>query len=172
MGTLKARSISPAMSLTFAKNGTNATTITWNPEPSVRGSWSILSTCIITTSLCVWTAVHLNVPAHDQKYWQFWRKLYWLGVGLFAPEMVAYTAWYQGVATARGLKVIQRTIGHTSTVSWYKKASNRVFRGERRDRAESDKVPPSFSLSLIRSRAIHLRRILGFTNRSPKNTER
>lgn len=95
--------------------------MTWQPEPSTRGTWSILSVCIITTSLCVWTAVHLNIPPSNQKYAQSWRKLYWLGVGLFAPEMVAYTAWYQRLATAKGLQDIRKAAGHKPTVSWLKK---------------------------------------------------
>jgi hypothetical protein len=60
----------------------------WRPEPLQRGTWSILSSCIITMTLCVWTSVHLNIPehgkAHLQKYW----KVCWLLIALFAPEFV------------------------------------------------------------------------------------
>lgn len=111
------------MSSVFVGNSSSIRTITWQPEPSTPGTWSILSTCIITTSLCVWTAVHLNIPPSDQKYSPFWRKLYWLGVGLFAPEMVAYTAWYQRVAAAKGLEDIKKAMGQRSRVSWWKKCS-------------------------------------------------
>lgn len=76
---------------------------------------------MITTSLCVWTAVHLNIPPSNQKYAQFWRKLYWLGIGLFAPEMVAYTAWYQRLATTKGLKQIEKAAGQKPGESWIKK---------------------------------------------------
>lgn len=45
--------------------------------------------------LCVWTAVHLNVPP-PRRVWRprLW-KLAWLILALLAPEMIAYTAWYQ-----------------------------------------------------------------------------
>lgn len=95
-------------------NTTNGTVI-WQDEPSKRGTGSILSTCLITTSLCIWTAVHLNVPRMNPPYWgtphllshclphmmdgralvQLLRKVGWLILGLIAPEMVVYTAWHQ-----------------------------------------------------------------------------
>ncbi len=117
------------MSSVVAGNRNSSGTISWQPEPSTRGTWSILSVCMITTSLCVWTAVHLNIPPSDQKYAQFWRKLYWLGVGLFAPEMVAYTAWYQRLATAQGLKDINKAAGQKPSVSWVKKSLDWFHRG-------------------------------------------
>ena len=117
------------MSSVFGNSSSSIGTITWQPEPSTRGTWSILSTCIITTSLCVWTAVHLNVPPPDQRLAPFWRKVYWLSVGLFAPEMVAYTAWYQRLAAAKGLKDIQKAMGHKSNPSWREKVSHWSHRG-------------------------------------------
>ena len=105
------------MSFVLGKNSTNGT-VTWQSEPSTRGTWSILSTCIITISLCLWTAVHLNIPPPNQKYALFWWKLYWLCIGLFAPELVAYVAWYQRIVVAKGLKDIQEAIGQKPRVSW------------------------------------------------------
>ncbi|KAH4038915.1 hypothetical protein HBH92_154450 [Parastagonospora nodorum] len=70
-------------------------TLSWGAEPRYRGTYSILSSCIITIGLCVWTAVHLNVPEHGKVVPQFWRKVKWLAIGLFAPEMVAWTAFQQ-----------------------------------------------------------------------------
>ena len=116
-----------AMSLSFGKNSTNVT-VTWQPEPSTRGTWSILSTCIITISLCLWTAVHLNVPPPHRKYAQFWWKLYWLGVGLLAPETVAYMAWYQKSVVARGFEDIQKAIGQKSRLSWVTRFWDWIYR--------------------------------------------
>ncbi|KAK1750467.1 hypothetical protein QBC47DRAFT_365350 [Echria macrotheca] len=51
--------------------------------------------------LCLWTAVHLNIPEyhnHSYKYlprWQTLRKTLWLLLGLFAPEIVTWTAFEQ-----------------------------------------------------------------------------
>ncbi|KAF2141460.1 uncharacterized protein K452DRAFT_272338 [Aplosporella prunicola CBS 121167] len=71
-------------------------TTTWRPEPQYRGTYSILSSCILTLVLCVWTVVHLNLPEHGEKqWWQMYRKVGWLIVGLFAPELVAFSAFQQ-----------------------------------------------------------------------------
>ena len=46
-------------------------------------------------ALCVWTAVHLNIPARGEKAVigfitpQFIRKIKWLFIGLLAPEFVS-----------------------------------------------------------------------------------
>jgi hypothetical protein len=63
-------------------------TSAWRSEPRDRGTFSILSTCLITLCLCVWTAVHLNVPEHERLSLQWLRKVGWLAMGVFAPEMV------------------------------------------------------------------------------------
>lgn len=63
---------------------------TWRLEPDGRGTWSILSGCLITLTLCIWTALHLNIPEHGKLGKQLWRKTKWLIVGLIAPEMVCY----------------------------------------------------------------------------------
>lgn len=80
-------------------NGTD--TVSWTPEPTKRGTFSVLSSCILTTLLCVWTAVHLSIPEYEDldrpwyKKRQLWRKVKWLFIALLAPELVAYTAWVQ-----------------------------------------------------------------------------
>ena len=63
-------------------------TSAWRSEPKDRGTFNILSTCLITLCLCVWTVVHLNVPEHERLSSQWLRKVGWLAMGVFAPEMV------------------------------------------------------------------------------------
>ena len=68
----------------------------WVPGPSGRGTGSVLYSCVFTLGLCVWTALHLNIPPHGEGSWARWlRKVKWLLIALFAPEVVLYTAWYQ-----------------------------------------------------------------------------
>lgn len=45
--------------------------------------------------LCIWTAVHLNLPEHKKENQQFYRKIGWLILGLLAPELVVWNAWMQ-----------------------------------------------------------------------------
>ncbi|KAL8678697.1 MAG: hypothetical protein Q9186_004972 [Xanthomendoza sp. 1 TL-2023] len=82
------------MVLPFGNSSGNYTSA-WIPEPNRRGTFTLLSTCIVTISLCVYTAVHLNVPQHGKTRGQWLRKFKWLLFGLIAPEFVAYTAWQQ-----------------------------------------------------------------------------
>lgn len=61
----------------------------WAREPGTRGTWGILSSCVLTLFLCVYTAVHPNVPPKwnftRDKYLYLARSVLW---GLFAPEAV------------------------------------------------------------------------------------
>ncbi|PMD62363.1 uncharacterized protein K444DRAFT_627311 [Hyaloscypha bicolor E] len=97
-------------------------TARWHPEPESRGTFSILSTCVVTLGLCIWTSVHLNIPAEsrspkracwDPRGWvtkQQWRKLGWLILGILAPEMVAFTAWVQRRKAQRFTKDMQQLL--------------------------------------------------------------
>ena len=82
-------------------NKTGNVTASWRPEPKYRGTYSILSSCLVTMALCVWSAVHLNLPGASERsapFWrskQLWRKIGWVFLGLFAPEFVAWTAFEQ-----------------------------------------------------------------------------
>lgn len=79
-------------------NKTGDVTASWRPEPRYRGTYSILSSCLVTMALCVWSAVHLNLPGASERsapFWcskQLWRKIGWVFLGIFAPEFVAWTA--------------------------------------------------------------------------------
>ncbi|KAF2116536.1 hypothetical protein BDV96DRAFT_644968 [Lophiotrema nucula] len=67
----------------------------WKAEPGQRGTFSILITCLMTMTLCVWTAIQLNLPEYQRESRQKWRKFGWLFIALLAPEMVAFTAFTQ-----------------------------------------------------------------------------
>lgn len=69
----------------------------WQADCGSRGTFDILSTCIITLLLCIWTAVHLNVPPPGQYWRPALEKVGWLFLALLAPEMIAYTAWYLAI---------------------------------------------------------------------------
>ena len=68
----------------------------WISGANTRGTADILYTCIVTIILCVWTCVHMNIPAPGEKpsrHW--WRKIKWTIYGLLGPEIVLFTAWSQ-----------------------------------------------------------------------------
>jgi hypothetical protein len=70
--------------------------VRWVPDPRTRGTFGLFIGCVTTLVLCVWTSLHLNVP---QKYeslaHRLTHKLGWMLLGVFAPELVVYTAWRQ-----------------------------------------------------------------------------
>ena len=64
----------------------------WTPEPSGRGTWSILWGCLATIFICTWSALHLHVPQRHGRWYLFFRKLGWMLMAATAPEFVVYKA--------------------------------------------------------------------------------
>jgi hypothetical protein len=65
----------------------------WMPPANFRGTMNILYTCLITLSLCVYSAVHINVPPYGaSQRWCYLQKSKWTVLGIFAPEVVLFTA--------------------------------------------------------------------------------
>jgi hypothetical protein len=76
--------------------GGEVATVGWQSSPRTRGTWSILISCLITLTLCAYTAIHPNVPKQGSTYSDFlWTRTKWVMVGILAPELVVYTAWRQ-----------------------------------------------------------------------------
>ena len=78
-------------------------------DPDQRGTVSLLLSCILTLVLCVWSALHLNVPkpgcSPAERGLQYTA---WILSGLFRPEFLVVTAWRQR-ATAKTLtSVVQK----------------------------------------------------------------
>ena len=73
------------------------------PDPSGRGTIGLVTSCVLTLSLCVWTALHLNCyPPGTSSFKKFWIKAMWAGIALIAPEYVLWRAIHQW-ETARQL---------------------------------------------------------------------
>ena len=76
-------------------SGNSTSERVWHPNVTVRGTWSIYQSCIITIGLCVWQSIHLNIPPpHEAWYKQTMRKVGFALTALIAPELVAFVAWY------------------------------------------------------------------------------
>ena len=71
-------------------------TVGWQSDPNGRGSFTLVSNCILTLTICVYSAMHLNVPPHGESTFQFWlRNIRWALLGIFGPELVVFIAWQQ-----------------------------------------------------------------------------
>jgi len=100
----------------------------WHAEPTLRGTYSIISECMVTLVLCVWTAVHLNIPEHGKSGAQSRRKILWILVGIFVPELVVWIAWDQN-REARALhSEVKRALGQKEPLGVYGKVRERVRR--------------------------------------------
>ena len=71
----------------------------WKANWSSRSTFDLVSGCILTLLICVWTAIHLNIPQYEERrrrgfavYRRFRRRVWWMFVGLIGPELVLYTA--------------------------------------------------------------------------------
>ncbi|KAF1926189.1 uncharacterized protein M421DRAFT_68169 [Didymella exigua CBS 183.55] len=93
--------------LLFAQNTASATPdpeVAWYSAPNSRGTWDLIVSCVLTLVICVWSALHLNVPVETSRLRERnIRRLRWVLLGIFAPEVVVSTAFAQFL-TARWLR--------------------------------------------------------------------
>ncbi|KAK0648544.1 hypothetical protein B0T16DRAFT_408387, partial [Cercophora newfieldiana] len=88
----------------------------WHAEPGERGTYSVISECIVTLVLCVWATIHLNIPEQGKRVAQTRRKLLWMLAGVFVPEAVVWVAWDQN-REARALhKEVKLALGQKEPV--------------------------------------------------------
>ncbi|MCJ1301591.1 hypothetical protein MMC08_004392, partial [Hypocenomyce scalaris] len=90
-----------------ATSNRTVTTVGWVSDPNGRGTSSLVITCVLTLGLCVWSAIHLNVPPKNESRVQYGtRYVKWSLMGVLAPELVVWTAWRQW----NSAKTIQREV--------------------------------------------------------------
>ena len=71
----------------------------WVDDPDGRGTFTIASSCVLTLSLCVYTAIHLNVRPYRKTELQSWiETTKWVVFGILAPELLVFIAWRQYVS--------------------------------------------------------------------------
>ena len=68
----------------------------WQSDPNGRGTFTVVSSCLLTLGICVYSAMHLNVPPYRESSLHFWfRTCKWGLLGVFGPELVIFLAWKQ-----------------------------------------------------------------------------
>lgn len=73
------------------------------------GTWKLIYSCCITLSLCVVTAIHLNVgPARESSANWWRRKLKWVVIAILSPEIILYAAGKQWFSASRLSKKLNR----------------------------------------------------------------
>ena len=77
-------------------------------DPDGRGTISLVMSCLLTLLLCVWQALHLNVPRRGETAWEkIVTNILWITVGIYAPELVVFTAWRQWSSSKLLSKVVE-----------------------------------------------------------------
>ena len=83
----------------------------WVPEPQGRGTWSILWGCLVTISLCTWSAVHMSVPRTGEYYLPL-RKFRYTLIAIVAPELPLAMA-ADSIVSVRNVKKKLHSVGKT-----------------------------------------------------------
>lgn len=91
----------------------------WVAQPIQRGTLDILWSCLLVIFTSIWTLLHINLPASEDRYWpKVARKARWALFALFAPEMVSVSAANQwssariSVEKMKGLGIDHWTVVH------------------------------------------------------------
>lgn len=64
----------------------------WVMSPTVRGTLDIVLTSVVTLLACIWSVLHLNIPANTGRYSAFLSKLPWVFIALLFPDTVIAVA--------------------------------------------------------------------------------
>ncbi|KAL2838506.1 hypothetical protein BJX68DRAFT_272582 [Aspergillus pseudodeflectus] len=68
-------------------------TLGWTPAPDSGGTLNILWTWLATMALCVWTAVHPNIPLVYSFWTSFLERLRLMFLVIIFPEFILTSAW-------------------------------------------------------------------------------
>ena len=82
--------------MTGADIDTGGPTVQWVADPDGRGTVTLLTSCLLTLALCVWSVVYLDIPPRGTSRIQLWL-LYtrWSVLTALGPELMVYVAWRQ-----------------------------------------------------------------------------
>lgn len=99
-------------------NGERVETVGWQSDPNGRGTFTLVSSCVLTLTICVYSAMHLNVPPHRESTFQFWlRNIKWGLLGIFGPELVIFIAWKQYLSAKSIVKRSQNELYTNKAIS-------------------------------------------------------
>lgn len=89
----------------------NNTYVGYVPNPDGRGTISLLFSCLLTLSLCVWSAMHLDLPPYGETDIEYTcRYLKWSVLGIFGPELVIWAAWRQFISARTLTNFIKKVV--------------------------------------------------------------
>ena len=91
-----------ALAVDITSTTTPPRTRGWVSSPDGRGTLDIVWACLLTTFLCTWSSLHLNVPApQDSRLKCLFRRVRWMIQAFLAPEYVVFLATIQKIEAQR-----------------------------------------------------------------------
>lgn len=98
------------------------------PEPTGRGTFGIIWSCIAVLFLNTWTVLHINVPPADRSKWRcYLHKMKWLLIIAIVPDGIVATAFSQWRYARRSVKEMKECApwwtvlhGHYAEMGGYK----------------------------------------------------
>jgi hypothetical protein len=117
-----------APTIISSRDATNSKIVGWVSDPNGRGTASLVISCLLTLGLCVWSALHLNIPAKGESRREYWlRRVKWSICGVLIPEIVVLLAWRQWTSAGRLTNEVNKVLNdieHRSTSSRSTSKSN------------------------------------------------
>lgn len=104
--------------------------VSWKDGPDGRGTYDILSLCISTLLICVWNAVHMDIPTRTSFWNVHVKRVGWLVGGLVLPEMLVLTALGQFVKARQLVASARRHLPaakQPTAVPWWKTWTRRCY---------------------------------------------
>ncbi|KAI0976960.1 hypothetical protein F4678DRAFT_415118 [Xylaria arbuscula] len=81
----------------------------WVPSPDTRGTLGIVWPCLTTMALCLWSMLHLNLPAKNDTFrTEFLRRLRWLFIAVLSPELPILFAFAQFSSARQSVKEMKK----------------------------------------------------------------
>lgn len=85
--------------MTDLGNNSTSSPSSWISDSTTRSVYDILSICASTLVICVWSAVHPDIPTRKKsKFKLFAKQVEWMLVGIFIPDLLLYIALCQGIS--------------------------------------------------------------------------
>jgi len=124
-------------------NPTSPSSPEYVPDPSGRGTVGLLTTCILTLTLCVWTAIHMNIGQSTSSWRRLLHKILWTILATIAPEVVLWRAWSQFWVARQLCKEINQNAMEEGNITT--ESSNAIIQVSREASIE---MPQTWSLRL------------------------
>ena len=85
----------------------------WMGESKQRGTFGIISFCLSTLVICIWSTIHFNIPTRRHTPTRrFFLQMFWMFIALLAPEFLLFLAINERISANTLLKKVLKFHPH------------------------------------------------------------